>query len=439
MDATLETFRTAVSLVPQGRLLVAVALVVCVGQLCAIVLAFRRRLSPGAQAAQGASILLIPIVAAASLRASWATAMGSLAGPVDERARALSDGLNGLVNAGPLAASGTLIAAELWAIGLAVALAHREPDRPETAARAAVVFVGLSATLFGVVRCAAFMIHQLASLAGLEPDRKATVLMAALDFAHAHLLRFAALSRWTILGLGVLTLVLVVRGAGPPTRRALARQAVGAAALLVVAAGLAIVTRPMRAENELPWPAPSDSEPLLVVDPVTPDLVGPDPVERAPVVQVFVDRLALDGIQTSADDLRDGLLTLRNNQALLQPDVPFNGLAIIVADRLAPMRQVTVALSAVHEAGYLSPSFVFTREESSNRPVFGRLTRVRATAVHATLFDRTDDQVDRAFGKDLSHRGVVVPLKEFTIYDSLARRLIAVRRTGSAVPVRLGD
>jgi len=434
-----ETFEAAVGFIPHGRLLVAAVLVVCGAQLCAIVLGLRRRLSPGTQAIQGTSLLLIPILAAVSFRASWITTLGGLAGAPASGVQAFTDGLNGLVNASPMAAVGTLIALELWAIGLAVALGQREPEMPATAARGALVFAGLSATLVGVVLCGSYAIHELASLADVEPERKATMLRAALDFTRDHLMRFALISRWTILGLGALAMVFVVRDPKASSRRALARQAMCAAVLLLFAAGLTIVARPLRAETELAWPPPSAGEYLLAADPITPDLVGPDAVERAPVVQIFVDRLALDGDKVTADDLRDRLLTLRNNFILLRPGVAFDGVAVIVADRAASTSQLRRALGAVHEAGYLSPMFAFARSETRVRPLFGPVTRVHATAVRAGLFDRIDDDVDRGLGKDLSDRGVIVPLERFTSYESLARRLVEARRTGSAVSVRLGD
>ncbi|HSY37975.1 MAG TPA: hypothetical protein VLA79_00565 [Polyangia bacterium] len=183
-----ETFEAAVGFIPHGRLLVAAVLAVCGAQLCAIVLGLRRRLSPGAQAIQGTSLLLIPIVAAVSFRASWMTTLGALAGAPASGVQAFTDGLNGLVNASPMAAVGTLIALELWAIGLAVALGS-EPEMPATAARGALVFAGLSATLVGVVLCGSYAIHELASLADVEPERKATMLRAALDFTRDHLMR----------------------------------------------------------------------------------------------------------------------------------------------------------------------------------------------------------------------------------------------------------
>ncbi len=433
-----EMFEAAVGFIPHGRLLVAAVLVVCGAQLRAIVLGLRRRLSPRAQAIQGTLLLLIPIVAAVSFRASWMTTLGALAGAPAGGVQAFTDGLNGLVNASPMAAVGTLIALELWAIGLAVALGS-EPEMPATAARGALVFTGLSATLVGVVLCGSYAIHELASLADVEPERKATILRAALDFTRDHLMRFALISRWTIVGLGALAMVFVVRDPQASSRRALARQAMCAAVLLLFAAGLTIVARPLRAETELAWPPPSAGDYLLAADPITPDLVGPDAVERAPVVQIFVDRLALDGDKVTADDLRDRLLTLRNNFILLRPGVSFDGVAVIVADRTASTSQLRRALGAVHEAGYLSPMFAFARSETSVRPLFGPVTRVHATTVRAGLFDRIDDDVDRGLGKDLSDRGVIVPLERFTSYESLARRLVEARRTGSAVSVRLGD
>src|SRR4029078_11691601 len=62
----------------------------------------------------------------------------------------------------------------------------------------------------GALRWNTDLIHTFAEMKGMQPEQKAGSMIAALDFLHPHFARFARMSRWSILGLTVLALALIV-------------------------------------------------------------------------------------------------------------------------------------------------------------------------------------------------------------------------------------
>jgi hypothetical protein len=435
----LQSITDALAAVPHGGLLLATVLAVCAAQLFLVLWSWRGRQRPALHVPIAVSILLIPVVGGVSVHAARVRMAGAFgAGGGDEKAWALSDGISGQLNAIPLTASGMLLATVACAVALGIAASRAEPTRRWSGRAALLVVAGLWATLLGIVQWSAFLIHRVAALAGVDADQKPAILLAALDFARDHLQVFATISEWTIGGLTVVALILATRAGAPVSRRMVTRQRLLAFGLLAAAVALVLAAGPYESENDLPWPPIARGDALLVVDPVTPDLEGPDPVERAPVVQVYTDGLGLDGARSSQADLSGKLMTLRNF-GVLNTGRPFEGLAILVVDARAPIAQVAAALDALREAGYKAPLFAFTRPEIAARPTFGPLFRVRASGVRAHLFDPADDELDAMLGlAPAKDRQVIVRLADFRAFTPLAQRLLAVRRGGQTAALQLG-
>ena len=175
------------------------------------------------------------------------------------------------------------------------------------------------------------------------------------------------------------------------------------AAALVLAALLVLDARPMAAENAMPWPPTTGPGLAFPGAPPTPDLVGPDAVERAPVISVHRDGLGLDGTTGETfDSLESKLPTLRNNFRLLHPGEDFNEMALILADPATSIGRLTSTLRAVRGAWYYRPLFTFAKTETLVRPVLGTLERTTATGARIKLAftdDKDDDYDPTANGK----------------------------------------
>jgi hypothetical protein len=448
-------FEAVVDEVVYGRAFLGVVAAVLAFQVVALGVALRRRrrgAGPSAsmrlQVMAGLSILALPILAGVSVHAARALIADAIHGTdASEKARALSAGISGQLNAIPFTATATMLALLLWLPGFVVATDARDQERRLwPLARLALPVAGLAGIWYGALQWSTQVIHGFAAIAGIPPEAKAALLLQTLDSARARLELCPRMSSYAIVCLTVVAVALPLvdrwtrdratgRGPAPGSPR---RSLAGAVVALALAAGLLVAARPMHAENALPWPPPAlGGAALLVTDPPTPDLEGPDLVERAPVVQVDADRLLLDGaLVTTLDDLGSKLMTLRNNFTLLQPSEPWNGIALVIAHPKLSIPRLTAVLRTIKDAGYQHPAFTFTRAESTVRPTFGRLERVHATAVRATLIDAYD--VQEAGDPRGGEKGTLVRPRDAHNYDELARQMVAVRGRDEAVVLDLG-
>src|SRR5262249_22918548 len=150
----------------------------------------------------------------------------------------------------------------------------------------------------GIVNWSVRVIKTFAALAGVPPADKGTILEGTLEVARRELTFYARVSMIAIpvltVAAGVMT-VLRDRSAAStndvtvPAGRSWRPPVLAAAALLL--GGLLIVAaRPIAAENAMPWPPNRGNGLSFPGGARTPDLVGPDEPERAPVVDVFRDR-----------------------------------------------------------------------------------------------------------------------------------------------------
>jgi hypothetical protein len=363
-----------------------------------------------------------------------------------QKATDLSDSISGQLNALPLMATVAMLALILWLIGVNRALERRPSGGARRAFAALALFGGAAlAAGVGVVRWSARLIATFAGLAGVDPSEKGPILGRALDEGHA---TFRSDARVAYVALGLATLVAIVLaargGSGTPAPAAPRRSSTVAPLLVTggalgLAAVLFVLTGPMRRENALPWPTPSSGDDvLLVLDVLTPEVRGPDPLERAPVVEVFNDKTLLDGAPCDLESLGDKLRTLRSYYRMLHPTGRFNGSAVLLVDYSLPIDRFVALAHTIHDAGYDRPLLTFTKVETLWRPVFGKVRRVVATGARLKLLDHADIE---AAGADLAGQGTLGTLlvpDDLDIYDDLAKKVVALRNAGGAVALNLG-
>ena len=445
-----ESIVDAFKQIPAGGLVGVVTAAVLLLQLTALVVAYRAPSGRRARVWQIAGVvgvLVATTIDVLAVHAARVVLFSGFAGDdASERASALSAGISGQLNGIALLGSSGVWMGLLGVLGLQRVLEARRPgESPTLYGPLLLIPLGLAAIVVGSMLWATHLIKQFAALAGLSPEMKGASLFGAMETAAPMLARFARVSRSTIVGMTLLAAALIVkrvRSSGPPGQLQLGRPGrtatwLASALALLLAVALWVAVRPLRAENQLPWPAPRFSgQALLVVTPPTPDLAGPDPVVRAPVIQLMADRLALDGRRCSLEELGEMLRTLRTNYQLLHPGERFAGDLIVIADRALTMPRVLSLLRIAHRADYDALMFTFTKEELFARPTMGTLRRVLSSTARASLMDAYDREANRGADPEGDH--TVLHAADFSSYEPFARRLVELRRAGRPVVLDLG-
>jgi len=436
-----------------GPAVMVLALVLVLIQLAVLGLALRGRkrgkpLSMKLHALAGAAIAALPVLIAVSVHTARATMLAALdVGAPSDKASALSRGISGQINGIAFAVFATGLALLLWVVGVAYTASAPGPDgRARSLPPAALVGVGLLPTALGALMWATSLVKSYAGTAGVDPSQKAAFFLAALDAARAEFARYARISTVAIPLFAVVAIVLIVmrdRGrAGPePARPSSARRPlIASGAALLLAALIVHQARPFVAENTQPWPKIEGMWVEFPHAPPMPPLLGPDPIERAPVVQVEKNDLVLDGARgTPFESLEDKLITLKNNYRLLHPGEDFNGLALVVAGHDTPLPRLFSAARAIHRADYHQLLFAFTRPVKIIRPVLGTLNRSYTTGALAGVFysdwlDKWGDPDDDAVPWKHAD-AVALRSQDFSDYTAFARRLVESRRQGKKVAV----
>ena len=210
---------------------------------------------------------------------------------------------------------------------------------------------------------------------------------------------------------------------GPSAGRPDARQDRSAAKVAATLFGTALVlfaaTVPLRAENRLAWPSPSQDAALNVGKLEASALVGPDPVPWAPVLFVEKDGLLVEGSPVSADRAYEVLSILRRNYALLHPGEQFPGLLGVVYQAELPATALEQALALAALAGYVRPSLILARPGVVDRPLLGQIPRPQLSAAAMEL---PSDGQPGALG--VGSTGSC---------GAFAARVVALRRSGAAV------
>jgi hypothetical protein len=342
------------------------------------------------------------------------------------------------------------VSARLRAVGLAraQALAPGAPEREAwarhpgpavqrlTAVIAAFVVLGLGPVLFTAYRSGSHRILAFGNLAGVEPGLRFELLGQGLaEIADQLKLGLWAGRIGTLIAAALAVKLLVMDAPSRQRARALGRpeggpgpgQTVLTVVFAVLAAAALVVTRPLQRENETPWPPLSKDSggPRTQVD--TPELVGPDEIDRAPILVVTNERTTLDGVPRRDAELEESLWTLRESFGVLHPRERFNRRLVFLCARTVPRARLQPALAAALRAGYERPLVTFVRGEVTDRPLFGPRKRTLSTAAAVTLVS----------SPDLAEEGSAV-VEDYETCTDLGARLVGLRRQGRDVALVVG-
>jgi len=162
--------------------------------------------------------------------------------------------------------------------------------------------------------------------------------------------------------------------------------------------------------------APQEKQELrLLARPSTPDLVGPDSLEPAPVLVVNERRTELDGRAMTLAELDKTLRILANNYRILYPDDPFNGKIIIACAPGTDTRRLGLHLELARAAGYPNPVFLFIRKSSSGRKDSSQDLVTAAAAITCCAGDRRP-------------KGVTLKLRDHSNCLDLSKTLVGHRQ-----------
>jgi len=455
--------RVAIEDISYGTVIVPLGLALILFQLIVLVIAMRRRkpgrapLSLRLHAIAGLSIVPLPALVGFSIHAARTTMLAAFVGAdgdPSEKATTLSRGISGQMQALPFATTTITVSLALWFVGLASTLGAPRPDgRRGSFPPLALVAAGIAPLALGIVNWSTRITKTFAALIGVPPEDKGRIIEGTLEAARGELTFYGRLAMIAIpvltVAAGVLT-VLQARGAPPEgdasgaapegdasraAARSWGRPVLAAAAALFLAGLLVVEARPLAAENTMPWPPNHGNELSFPNGAPTPDLVGPDEPERAPVVDVFRDRQALDGMDVDFERLESALETLLNDFKLRLLHRDFNELALLETAPAAPIPRVAAVLRAVRAAWYHRPMLVFARKEIYDRPVLGRVERVVLTGAQLTVaFTNEEPDEDEAAAWKAA---VELRLEDFADYGAFARRFVELRRVGKPVIVNV--
>jgi len=121
----------------------------------------------------------------------------------------------------------------------------------------------------------------------------------------------------------------------------------------------------------------------LRIRPRTPQLVGPDQFEPAPVLVLTKGRVELDGNPMTPDQFEKTLVTLANNYKLLHPAETFNGKVIVACEPEVDAPRLAEFLGRANKADFPNAMFLFVivaTGEGAN-PAKDKLTAANAEIV----------------------------------------------------------
>jgi hypothetical protein len=432
---------------------------------------------PWAELVAFLALLMVPITTVVAVEHARAMIEASLAETSPAaRARLLAAGWNGQVTAISLGivvmelAGGLGVIAwslafaarrQIASLAAAARMAERNPaeaetrvrfPRPETetvvACAGSVAAMAFLPALQGAFSYCTLLGKRLAALSGLDPAERLKQMDAILLEARAALDAGTSASQLGLLLAGITCGGLLWwRSPERSRRRWLARASApdgggggrgGRMALattlacLLVSITLYLVSRPLQAENELPWPALAQRSGRLRAQVRTPDLVGPDrlPVsERAPVLEVTARGARLDGDEVDVGGCRGRLEALRRANREQRPGEPAEDI-IVLCEAETPAARLSPFLAAARASGFHRPVFAFVKRETVQRPALGTLARERDSAAR-TLIEEG--------GRASAPTATSLRPEAFATCADLAARVVELRRRGSDVGLVLPD
>lgn len=185
---------------------------------------------------------------------------------------------------------------------------------------------------------------------------------------------------------------------------------------------------PLRPEERRAMQDPVRSgKPQLLIRPRTPRLVGPDPVEPAPVLVLMKQRAELDGTEMTPDEYEKTLRILANNWRLLNPNGMFNGSVIVACEPEVDTTRLGEYLDRGRSAGYPNVSFLFVIAAAGEgaSPANDQLTAANAQVVEPS-------------GSTTRPAGVTLKLDKNDDCASLSKEMVAHRLQKTAVFLEVG-
>jgi hypothetical protein len=407
--------------------------------------------------------LVVAGILAAALQESRDTIMRAPNVDLDpsEKAAMLARGFSGTINGAffgipPVAllvalgaaAASLAVAARLHARGLARAVALA-PPAPEAAAAwarhpgpapevligtvLAFLLLGLGPILQAALSTTVDRIKFFGAIAGVDPDMKMELMLQHMNETAARMKMGLLVGRLGVLAAVILGVALAItRSPARARARLLGRseESPGNGALVLglvflVLAGAAFTgARRWQSENDLPWPAADPRAVPLAFDAEASDLDGPDAVDRAPVLRVTAEKVALDGREMEVGQMEEALYTLSSNYRLLHPAGEFNGRLLIACAGDAPVARLWSVLPGARRTDYEHAMLLFVRHQMVDRPLLGARTRTLATGAAFDLITAADQAPQGS---------TILDRRQVTTCRDLGARLIDLRRQGKNV------
>jgi hypothetical protein len=209
-----------------------------------------------------------------------------------------------------------------------------------------------------------------------------------------------------------------VLGRPVPEPQSSGSGAVTVASLLLAASALVALARPMKRENEMPWPPGLVNDGLGVE---TPALDGPDSLELGPLVAVTATGLAFDRVPEDAAGVEARLRAYRANFSLHHPGEPPPREILLACAPNAGSERAFAAIEAGRRSGYDGVRFVFEIARPVFRPVIGTVTLKNVTAARVSV------------GADTPTGAESLRPDGSSTCAQLAARVVALRRVGRPV------
>jgi hypothetical protein len=385
--------------------------------------------------------------------------------PPEENAQLINRAIAGEQNATPMGLLAVSLSVGLAAVAVSLALSARlrarglrqaaaKASAPAEAAAwlefpgppAGAICASLAAFLvlgFGPIVQAGHLgvagkIKTFATVGGMPVDQKAALIDQSLNEASRLLDRSLLFSRAGVAIAAVLAAFVVWKFSATRARaRVLVRNeehsrqgatgAVIAGVAIVFAIAAFVAARPLRRENQLPWPPFAGGE-RLMLEIATADLDGPDAMKRAPVILVTPEVMTLDGYAYDAESLAARLDSLASMYRRIQPGVPYNGQSLIICQADTATERLQVALRAAVVGSAPHTTFGFLRHQETDRPLFGRRWRNIPSAARTTSITTKADAEPGA---------TIIEVARFPTCAAISKEIVAARREGHEVALLL--
>jgi hypothetical protein len=392
--------------------------------------------------ASNAATLIATFVALAEARAEIDVFSSAIvSSDVGSRTNDLAEGISGLIN--EVGSVGMLWLPLLIVCTAALIMTQRSVLGRVAATGGLGIWIAACGFYLAVtvVRICANVVGAFQTIAAADPVDKPPVLAEALQTAFG---TFDSVA-WTTIataGAGTLALAAVVarewrRGPRPHLASVLllSMSIVGALAMVWIAWPL------LEEAWAEPLPVPKAGS-LVATDESLqlPSGPGPDPVRRAPVLEVRPTGTVIEGFPVShPGELTIKLGEMRKVYRMMYPEEPFLGRYLVAAARDVDFARVLSLVSAATPTGYAYPTLVLDESFTLRRPMLGQLRVPRTSGVEFGTGSFPADALRVRPEDDLPPlpRAVIVVVPPGSTVGGLAPRLAEARAGGRDVFIEL--